>query len=221
MFVTQRPPDSVRVCVGLVRARRRRQASDRLRGGARLGGVRLHLSAAWHSAALDRRLAEGVDPQTSAVLALRAQNLTGARGRRRVADGLAGALRSANDPTAGITAAVRPDARELLDARAVLTALERRLRGSEAVTARGLAMLGVLLTDAASPLYWPSGPGELASRLRAAAAALELHTMRPESDATEPEKAVLHTPAVTGITCQSGGPTTATSRTSEPPQHDQ
>ena len=88
-------------------------------------------------------------------------------------DGLAGALSRATDGTAGFSAAVRPQARELRDASAVLTALESRLRGSAPVTARGVALLRVLLTDAASPLYQPSAPGELASRLRAAAAALE------------------------------------------------
>jgi hypothetical protein len=218
MFVTQRP-QSTQLLVGLGRARRRRQERDRLRGGTRLGGLRLHLNAAWHGTTLDRKLAEGVDPQASAVLALRARKLTGARGRKRVADGLAGALRSAKDTTSGITAAVRPDARELLDARTVLTALERRLRGSEAVAAEGVAMLGVLLTDAASPLYWPSGPGELASRLRAAAAAIELQTTRRGCDATEREKAVLHTPSVNGIMCRSGGPAAAKSQASELPQN--
>jgi hypothetical protein len=173
VFVTQQP-QSTQLLVGLVRGRRRRRrALDCLHRGARAGGLRLHLTAAWHSVTLDRRLAEGVDPQTSAVLALRARKLTGPRGRKRVADGLAGAVRRAADTRPGITAAVRPDARSLLEARTVLAALERRLRGFEAVTAQGVAMLGVLLTDAASPLYRSSGPGELASRLRAAAAALE------------------------------------------------
>ena len=184
MFVTQRP-QSTQVLVGLIRARRRRRSLDPLRTGTRLGGLRLRLNAAWHSAALDHRLAEGVDPHTSAVLAYRARKLTGPRARKRVADGLARALHSAQDTRPGITAAVRPDARELLDARIALTAVERRLRSSEAVTAQGVAMLGLLLTDGASALYLPSGPGELASRLRAAAAALALQTSQRRSDATE------------------------------------
>jgi hypothetical protein len=177
VFVTQRPQGR-QLRFGFVRARDRREGLDRLRGGTRLGDLLLHLYAAWHSTTLDRELAGGVDPQTSAVLALRARKLTGPRGRKLVADGLAGALRRAKEYSPGITAALRPDARELLDARTVLAALDRRLRGSEAVTAQGVAMLGGLLTDAASPLYRPSGPGELASRLRAAAAALELQTTR-------------------------------------------
>ena len=146
--------------------------------GHTVGGLGVHLDAAWRSTTLDRKLAEGLDAQSSAVLALRARKLTGHRGRQRVADGLAGAICRAQDTTPGLTAAVRPDARELLDARTVLTALQRRLRGCDAVTAQGVALVQTLLTDAASPLYRPSGPGELASRLRAAAAALELQTTR-------------------------------------------
>ncbi len=133
----------------------------------------LHLNAALRSVTLDRELAAGVDPETNAALAVRARRLTGPRGRKLVVDGLAGALSRASDGTPGFTAAVRPQARELRESSAVLSALEARLRASEPVTARGVALLRVLLTDAASPLYQPSAPGELASRLRAAAAALE------------------------------------------------
>lgn len=173
LFVLQRRP-GIQLLVGIARARC--EGLDRLSGDTRVGGLRLHLVAAWHSTTLDRELAEGVDPQTSAVLALRAQKLTGPRGRNRMADGLAGAVRRANDTTPAITAAVRPRARELLDAGTVLAALDRRLRGAGLVSAQGVAMLRGLLTDAASPLYQPSGPGELASRLRAAAVTLELQT---------------------------------------------
>jgi len=168
MFVTQ-PFQSMQLLVGLDRVRRQREALDRKRART----LRLELNATWHSITLDRKLADGVDPQTNAVLALRAHKLTAPRGRRRIADGLAGALRRATEPTVGFTAALRPHASELLEARTEVTALACRLRGSDPVTAQGVAMLGVLLTDATSPLYQPSPPGELPNRLRAAAAALE------------------------------------------------
>jgi hypothetical protein len=51
--------------------------------------------------------------------------------------------------------------------------MQRRLRGAEPVAARGVAMLGELLTEPTSPVYGSNDPGDLASRLRAAAAALE------------------------------------------------
>jgi hypothetical protein len=180
MSVTQRP-QSTQLLVGLIRARRPRRTLDPSFTGMRPRGLRLQLNAALHSAALDRTLAGGIDPHA----------LTGPRGRKRVADGLARALRSAQDPRPGITAAVRPDARELLGARTAITAAERRLRGPEAVTPQGVAMLSLLLTDGASALYLPKGPGELASQLRAAAAALALQTSQREGDAMERQRAAL------------------------------
>ena len=82
-------------------------------------------------------------------------------------------LRSATDTAPGFTAAVRPHRREVLAARTVIEALERRLRAPEPVSARGMAILGGLLTEGTSPLYRPDEPGALGSQLRAAAAALE------------------------------------------------
>ena len=135
--------------------------------------IGLVLAAWWRASELDRQLGAGTSPRTSAILALRAQRLASRRSRRRLADGLARALRSARDTTPGFSAAVRPRTREVLAAGTVLAALDHRLRAPEPVAARGMAMLQGLLTDAASPLYQPGNLGALGSRLRAAAAALE------------------------------------------------
>jgi hypothetical protein len=89
-----------------------------------------------------------------------------------MAAGLTRALRDAEATTPGFSAAVRPHRREVIAARTVLAILDRRLRGAEPVSARGVALLELLLTDGASPLYLPTEPGALGSRLRAAAAAL-------------------------------------------------
>lgn len=91
-----------------------------------------------------------------------------------VAAGLAGAVREAEATTREISAAARPDQREVIAARTVLATLARRLRAPEPVTASGVALLESLLTDGTSPLYHPAEPGALGSQLRAAAAALEL-----------------------------------------------
>jgi hypothetical protein len=177
MFATSPPQPNLHTA--LAGSRRQRRALDRWRGNHRLRGLGLRLTAAWHSPALDRELAAGVDPQTSAVLAIRARRLIVPRSRKQVANGLAGAIRSAKDTRPGITAAVRPNPRELLDARTVLAVIERRLRGSGAIAAQGVAMLGVLLSDPASPLYRPTEAGALASSLRAAAAALQPSDQAP------------------------------------------
>jgi hypothetical protein len=131
--------------------------------------VGLVVAAWWRASELDRQLGAG----TSAILAVRAETLTSQGSRRRLADGLARALRSARDTTPALSAAVRPRAREVLATRTVLAVLDHRLRAPEPVAARGMAMLQGLLTDAASQLYQPGNPGALGSRLRAAAAALE------------------------------------------------
>jgi hypothetical protein len=131
------------------------------------------IAAWWRAAELDRQLAAGASPRASGALAERARRLTSARSRRRLADGLAGTLRRAQDGATGLTSAVRPHRREVLAARHVVVALDRRLRSTDPVTARGMAMLQMLLVDGNSALYQPTEPGALGSMLRAAAASLE------------------------------------------------
>jgi hypothetical protein len=135
--------------------------------------VPARLLAWWQSAELDRLLATGAAPARSPALAARARVITHRRSRLQIADGLARARRSARERTAGFSAAVKPHADEIIAARVVLGALDRRLRAAEPVTARGMAMLRRLLTDGASALYAPRARGALGSELRAIAAALE------------------------------------------------
>ena len=131
--------------------------------------LRLAVIAWWGAPRLDRQLVAGASPQGSSVLALRARRITTRRSRGRVADGLARAMRDARATRVGFCAALGPDRRELLAARTVLGALERRLRAPDAVGARGVGLLYVLLSDGSSPLYRPGGHGALGSELRAAA----------------------------------------------------
>lgn len=140
--------------------------------------VRLGLIVWLHAGQLDRQLAAGMSPGASELLALRAQRIPRRRSRLRLA---ATAAFEAEDTTPG---AVRPHPRELSAAGTVLDVLDRRLRDRGPVTARGAAMLRVLTRDE-SPLHRPSGPGELGSRLRGAAAALE----PAKGDAPLPESA--------------------------------
>lgn len=132
--------------------------------------MRLGLIVSLRGGQLDRQLAAGVSQGATDVLALRAQQLTRRRSRLRLAEQLARAAFEAEDTTPG---AVRPHPRDLLAARSVLDVLDQRLRDPGPVTARGVALLRVLISDKASPLHRPSEPGELGSQLRSAAAALE------------------------------------------------
>lgn len=143
------------------------------RGGGRWRRVRLELIAGWRAGELDRQLAASASPAGSALLAIRAQRLTSRRFREHVAAGLTRAVRDAEAGTPGCSAAVQPHRGELFAERHVVATLDRRLRGAEPVSARGVALLELLLSDGTGPLYRPTEPGALASLLRAAAAALE------------------------------------------------
>jgi len=144
-------------------------------GGGYWRRARLMVAAGWRAGALDRQLAAGVSPGASPLLAIRGRRLTSRRFRRRIAAGLERVVRDAEATTRGFTASVRPDRREVLAARTLLATLDRRLRADEPVTPQGIALLESLLTDGTSPLYRPTEPGALGSRLRAAAAALDPH----------------------------------------------
>jgi hypothetical protein len=143
--------------------------------GSRWRRLRLALIATCRAAELDRQLAVGASPGASPLLAIRGQRLTGRRYRVRVAAGLARAVRDAQASPHGLSAVVRPDGVEVIAARTVIAALDRRLRAAEPVSPQGVAMLESLLTDGTSPLYRPTESGALGSQLRAAAAALEPH----------------------------------------------
>ena len=135
--------------------------------------VRLGLIARWRAWELDGQLAAGASPASSGLLAMRAERLTSRCFRERVAGGLTRTVRDAEAGALSFSAAARPHRSEVIAARTVLATLDRRLRGAEPVTAQGVALLESLLTDGTSPLYVPTEPGALGSRLRAAAAALE------------------------------------------------
>ena len=128
----------------------------------------------WQAARLDRDLAAGVSTGTSAAHALRAVRITARRRPASPAGGLARVLRGASDSRPRLTGAVVPDPRAMLAARPITVAVERRLRGAEPVAVRGVAMLGELLSVPTSAVYRSDDPRDLASGLRAAAAALEL-----------------------------------------------
>jgi hypothetical protein len=135
--------------------------------------ARTALLARWHADALDRELAAGANPGDSALLAIRAHQLTTGYSRRQLAGGLARVRRDADSELSVLTTVVAPDRFEVSAAVKEIAALERRLRDGEGVDAAGAAMLRLLLSDATSPLYDPVGPGSLARHLRAVAAALE------------------------------------------------
>jgi len=163
-------PRNPRLPVAASGVTRRRGADSTERGWVDRASVRL--LAFWHQGALDRQLAAGIDPRDTAALAVRADRLTTRRSRKRLANGLTRALSSAQHPRAGLSAAARPQAPELIAAGSLLAALDHLLRGPEPVSPQGIALVRALLTDAGSPLYQPNQAGALADRLASAAATL-------------------------------------------------
>jgi hypothetical protein len=148
-------------------------------------GIRLAILSRLPAGELDRQIAAGVDLSSSPLLATRARSLVGGRSRNDVAAGLTRGLKIAERGGQRLSAAVAPDRCEVLAARVVIGALEQRLRSSEPVDPRGVAILQTLLTDGESALYRPGEAGELGSRLRAAAAALEAPDRHPDRAAPE------------------------------------
>jgi hypothetical protein len=121
---------------------------------------------------LDRALAEGVPPSSSAALAQRAHALTAPEKRSELASTLRRIARGELEPGAfGLRIAASRAQVEV--AREDLERLARRLAASGPVDPRGVARTQGLLSDGAGPLLWERSPGDLRAELRRALAALE------------------------------------------------
>ena len=121
---------------------------------------------------LDRELAAGASPDSTVPLALRAQTLVRPEERAGLARSIERILtqtphlsgRGPRSPSPGFyrrVQSVRDDLRELVV----------RLRTNGPVSAQGVAMVRVLLTDGAGPLHY--GDGDLRLAVRAAMLALD------------------------------------------------
>jgi len=127
-----------------------------------------------HGFRLDQELADGVAPEASVELALRAQLLVRPRRRSELARAVSRLLSTAQRrPNAG--AIKVPVCRDRVRAcEDELGELIRRLQARRPVPARGVAKVGLLLADASGPLYRRSSPDDLRARVREAADALML-----------------------------------------------
>ncbi len=105
---------------------------------------------------LDRDLARGKAPESTVGLAIRAQYLVSPTSRCQLAHDLEHVSAIARQPGPLYPAKVRIDADRIRQAEADVRALTDRLESPALVAPRGVAMLRVLLTDGAGPLY--SGP---------------------------------------------------------------
>ncbi len=124
-------------------------------------------------ASLDQQLAAGCSPESTRLLAARAQQIVSLPHRRSMAQSWERVLRLARRGPSHGTPAVPLNVRAILAAEPAIRELSERLAAPLPVTAQGVAAATVLLTNATSPVYGRPGPDALAVRLDAAITELD------------------------------------------------
>jgi hypothetical protein len=135
--------------------------------------LRDRIAARVRAHSLDRRLADGVAPERSAALSLRARRLVAPGYSAALARRLHEIVREAlleRVPRAQIAVRLRA----VRDVAAEVDELARRLVAPEPAAVRGIAQVCLLLTDGAGPLYSSVAGEDLGAAVRRARAALEL-----------------------------------------------
>jgi len=123
---------------------------------------------------LDRSLAAGVHPESDVLLALRAQRLACPRMRAELATTVRRLLRAADEPEHTLTRA--PSMAVLQRVRTTRTDLEalvEHLMAPVPVSARGVALVRMLLRDGSGPLFRYESRADLAAQVRRASDALD------------------------------------------------
>jgi hypothetical protein len=131
------------------------------------------LLARLFGASLDRQLAAGRAPESSARLAARAQHIVAIRTRRRLARNWENLLRRARRAHGAYNPAIPVRSDRIVAAEPDVHELVRCLTAPLPVPARGVAMATTLLTDALSPVYNPRSGDSLPAALEAAIAELD------------------------------------------------
>jgi hypothetical protein len=124
-------------------------------------------------ASLDRQLAAGRTPESSPLLAARAQRIVAIRSRRQLARNWENLLRAARRTHGTHYPALPISSDEIIAAEPAVRELLRRMTAPLPVAARGVAMAGVLLTDAVGPVYSRRSPVTMAAALEAAITQLD------------------------------------------------
>ncbi|MCL2419468.1 MAG: hypothetical protein FWD04_09260 [Conexibacteraceae bacterium] len=112
------------------------------------------LLARLRASALDRELADGIEPWRTPVHTARALQLASARNRDTLARSLERMVEQAEEPsTPWIGAVVYPSRARVREARPLMWKLASTLHSNAPVAPRGIAALESLLTDGAGPAY--------------------------------------------------------------------
>lgn len=123
---------------------------------------------------LDRALAAGVPPDSSAGLSVRAHDLIGSRSRHELAVAIRRLIDQAGHPLRPMSVTVPICRRKVYRSRATLDRLAERLVGDEPLDARGLAQIRLLLGDGSGPIYLRPAANDLEPALERAMTALEV-----------------------------------------------
>ncbi len=107
--------------------------------------VRTRLSARVHARALDRALAAGVSPDSSAALSVRAHALIGATARADLARSIRRVLKDARHPIDPFTPHVPLCRRKIMGSAETLERLAARLVSDDPVDVRGVAQVRLLV----------------------------------------------------------------------------
>lgn len=136
--------------------------------------TRTRLSAQLRSRELDRTLASGVSPDSSAVLSLRAHRLISARTRDALARSIRTLIADAERPLGPLAPSLPICRRKVLRSRESLKQLADRLMRHEPVDARGVAKVNLLLGHGRGPVYDGPAADDLTAAVQEALQALEL-----------------------------------------------
>ena len=131
------------------------------------------LAAWWLGASLDRQLAAGRAPESSPLLAARAQRIVAIRHRQELARTWENRLRIARRRPETYPPVLPILSDRLVAAEPAVRELVRCLTTPLPVAARGVALATTLLTDALSPVYNPLSRVTLDAALAAAIAELD------------------------------------------------
>jgi hypothetical protein len=132
-------------------------------------GLRLRVRI--RARALDEELARGASPTRTRELALRAKQLVAPQLRERLAAALENLVEDVERPPS-ISNIVPLPRREIIELRAPLIGLARRLRDPAPVYSRGAAMVSLLVRDGTGPAFTPGAGAALRRALRVATEAL-------------------------------------------------
>jgi hypothetical protein len=141
-------------------------------GGQRTGN---RIAARLLAAALDQRLAAGAPPEGSVLLAARACQLSSPAQRRRLTRGWLAVLDQAARPPVPRSPRTPLRRAAILGAQGDIRLMLAVVQGTPAISVQGMALAGMLLTDATGPLCNPRSGTDLAAAVRNATQRMRAH----------------------------------------------